>query len=397
MRLTISCIMAAMSSDTKPRRAHSVTWFELFYDLAIVAGVSQAGKIFQKSPTWDTTMLIAAGICVLLLTWLMTTISHGTVVHEIPARRLLVVVQIFAMLIASLAMGKYGLPNYVGLLALAVVFASLALLYAGHVRWRNADRLPDRLIAVSSAISAVCCLLAAWYSYGTTWSDRGWLPPLVLVVILAIVTIPFLGRYMTAVVKSGLLDVEHTKERLGLLVIIVLGEQFIALVAALGTKGSIPNPTAFGMSLVIAYAIWVLYFASDVPRDPPARLGALRGWFALHALLIFGCVSVAAEFSALTLLSADSTDTANIAMWTPLPLVAVTLALAGIGRLGGARGSFVRIQLASAGLLLALTAVDLLWGDDRPWFASTGAVIVIGDALVCAMLRARWSRGQVPN
>jgi len=389
--------MTAMPTEAKHGRAQSVTWFELFYDLVIVASVSQAGKIFQKSPTWGTTFLIAAGIAILLLTWLMTTLSHGTVVHEIPARRLLVVVQIFAMLIAALSMGKYGLPNYVGMIALVVVFASLAVLYAGHIHWRKAGKLPDGRVALASAIAALAFLLSAWYAYGDNWSDHGWIAPCLLTAIIAIVAIPFLGSYLTNLVKSGLFDSEHMKERLGLLVIIVLGEQFIALVAILGTKGTIPNPVAFGLSLVIAYAIWVLYFACDLPRNPPTRIGGLRAWFGLHALLILGCVSVAAEFAALTLFSEGSSDVGNIAMWTPLPLVAVVLALAGLGWLGGARQSYVRIQLICVALLLILTALDFWWGVDRPWFASTGAVVVIGDALACAIIRASSSRGQVPN
>lgn len=388
-------VNAGRMNSSKPAGAAAVphqqpvSWFELFYDLVIIAAVSQAGKVYEKSPTWPTTFLILTGVCVLLIAWLLTTLSHGTISRDIPLRRILVVIQMFAMLIAALSLGKYGLPNYIGLGSLAVVFASIAILYYRQRSWRVDSDLPDGLIATTSSIAAVLFLAAAWYSMGLTSGEAAWRAPVILAAIVAVVAVPTLVTYVRSLVRSSALDLPHLKERLGLLVIIVLGEQFMSLVAILGAKGSIPNPTAFGLSLVVAYSIWVLYFNSDLPRQPPSSAGRLRAWLALHALLVFGVVSVAAEFSSLTLATGDSAEEAVLSLWTPLPLLVVVTALAGLGWVGHANRAYMRIQVVAFILISAVTYVDLTITNHGPWYTSSGALILIADAVTCAIVRSR--------
>ena len=75
------------TGDMHDANAQKVSWFELFYDLIVVAAVSQAGKVLVKSPDWETTALIAAGILVLFTMWLLTTLSHGLFPGDDPVRR----------------------------------------------------------------------------------------------------------------------------------------------------------------------------------------------------------------------------------------------------------------------------------------------------------------------
>ena len=100
---------------------------------------------------------------------------------------------------------------------------------------------------------------------------------------------------------SALLDAEHLGERLGQLVIIVLGEAFVGLVSTLGGRSSIPNPVYFVLTFLVVFAIWTLYFSSVMPAGVPRQSRSAAGVAAHARLLMFGAIGAAAVFSSLTL------------------------------------------------------------------------------------------------
>lgn len=358
-----------------------VSWFELFYDLVLVAAFSQAGKVFVKSPTWDTTALIAVATCLLALVWFMTTLSYGIFHQESGLRRILVVVQMFAMLLASLSLGKYGLANWVGFASLGVVFLSVAALYTNHNKSEGQSRLPNNLLAGASFAAGLLSLILALLISPASAETSRWAAPALLLLLTLVVAIPLLGPYLRTTAKQSRFNFPHLEERLGLLVIIVLGEQFVSLVALLGSKGSIPNPVAFLIALLTAFAIWSLYFTGRFDLTPPTTTGLLRLWLLMHVVLVFGCVSVATEFSSLTLDDVLGSQTLDSRTWTPIPVTVVVAAILMLALIKNASPRFIQIQVISLSILVVLTIADFTLGNESPSFAFTGALVLLADAL----------------
>ncbi|MFM7144837.1 MAG: low temperature requirement protein A, partial [Actinomycetales bacterium] len=108
------------TSETAGREGEKqrVGWFELFYDLVLVATINRAAQVFGDSPTWSTGSLIAGGLAVILVLWLATTVNLGSFAQRSGIRQVLVVVQMVAIVIAALATGQSdGLPTVTGFIA----------------------------------------------------------------------------------------------------------------------------------------------------------------------------------------------------------------------------------------------------------------------------------------
>ena len=388
----------AASSQHTAAQTQVVTWFELFYDLIIVAAVSQAGKVFVKSPDWDTSALITAAVLVLFTVWLLTTLSHGTFPGEHVVRRVLVLVQMFAIIVAALAVGKHGLPNGVGFASLAVAFASLAVLYAVHGPRGDGLRAVSRRVAVALAIAAAAFVGCAVAARTLTSAQAVHVAPLLIVVGIAIVAVPVLFWFLGAAVRNDRIDLHHIEERFGLLVIIVLGESFINLIGVLGFKGYIPSPVFFVLTFVVTYAVWSVYFSSVLPAGTPTTARGLRAWAAGHALLVLAWVAVASAFSDLTLTAFEAAHDGAEGRWSPLPMLAVVVALALLTRLARATDpAMLRVHLIAIGLLVALTLGDLfLTAQELPWFTLLAALVLLGDAIACTVLRMRGGAAPVP-
>lgn len=363
-----------------------VGWFELFYDLVAVAAISQAGKVYLKDPSWETTALIATSILVLFTVWLLTTISHGLFREDSVWRRLILLAQMLGLVVGALAVGHYGLPNWIGFTVLSVVFVTQALIYLVHRRSSPELQRPIRTVVSASIGSAVAFAASAVIALGLDSAQAGVFAPILLALAVVVVVVPLLVSVLPAVLPS--LDLHHLGERFGLLVIIVLGESFINLVGALGSLGEIPNMLAFGSMFAVAYSIWAIYFTSVQAHRVPATIGALRIWIAAHVLLLFSIVAIAVEFTDLTMHDVTELDIASHGNWTPLPLLGAMAALWILARRSpGVPDVMKRLHAGGMAALAVLTAVDFARGAEQvPIWVFLGAAVVIADAVACAVI-----------
>jgi low temperature requirement protein LtrA len=365
-----------------------VGWFELFYDLVIVAGVGYAAHTFAHHPSWALGFWIAAWTMIMFVLWLQTSLHNNLFPGDRPWRRILGLVQMLALVIAALGtVADEGLSNATGFAGLSIAFATVAAIYGlvrvqglpgGRVSW---------LIGGSAAVAALVLLTGLLLPDDAQWNFSG-APTWILVVGVGIATVVLFGPAMGQV--AGRIDDEHLAERLGQLVIIVLGEAFVSLVTALGGLSSIPNPFFFVLTFVVVFAIWTLYFSSVVTADLPRTTGRLRMWLLTHWLLMFGAIGAAAGFSAVTLVPIG-VESANAASeWTTLPLAFVMVALAILTAIGARhQPRLTRIHLAAAGSLVLLALISVfLTPRGENWEIALGSFIVIADAIVVS----RWVR-----
>ncbi len=377
-----------------PEREHQrVGWFELFYDLVIVAAVGNGAHVFGEHPTWETGGWIAVTFLVMFLLWLLTVLVNNTAPGDHPWRRLLILLQMLAVVVACLSVGREeGLPDSVGFVALAVAFGSIALVYALVDHPDPRVRADARVISASTALSAVVLLVGAGVS--GPWGGEGTIAPLLLLGAgIACAGLPLLTVVLGRASRDGRLDSEHLSERVGQLVLIVLGESFVSLVATLGGKPEIPNPFFFVLTFAVVFAIWSIYFSTVMPGGVPTRQpGRLRTWLALHWLLMFGAVGAASGFATLAVVPFATINQGLASAWTPAPLLYVMIALAGLAALAGER-RLLPLHGVACAILLVLVVVQLTVAQGgRAWEIALGAVVVIVDAIVSVRVMRPYDR-----
>jgi low temperature requirement protein LtrA len=367
-----------------------VGWFELFYDLVIVAAVGYAAHTFAHHPTWALGFWIAAWTLIMFVLWLLTALNHNLFPGDHAWRRVLGLVQMLALVVAALGtVSDEGLPNSVGFAGLAVAFGSIGAMYALALRGAGRDSRDVRLLGGASSVGALILLLGLALPDDAEWTLTG-APIWIIAVGVGVVAVPLFGISVGRLASR--IDHEHMAERLGQLVIIVLGESFVSLVSALGGLPSIPNPLFFVITFLVVFAIWTLYFLSVVPAGVPTAPRRLQAWILVHWLLMFGAVGAAAGFSALALVPFGEESSNGAAEWTTLPLAIVLVALVVLTWLGkGAWTPIVGLQAVTAAALVVLAGVGMLVtvGGEN-WEIAIGGMLVMIDAMI-----ARWMERDV--
>lgn len=369
---------------SKNQHGVRVSWFELFYDLVVVASVSHGSHLYVEHPTWGMGTWLAASLVMLMTFWLLTTMSHNLYPGDDIPRRFLVIVQMVALVVASLSLGRgdEGLPDAAGFVALSIAFLSISLVY-----WRCGRQNPEssdvaRVIAPWSLIAAAIMAVGTFLP-----SDgAGIANPIAWAFAIGLLCgiVPLLFIVLNHRTTSEQIDATHLSERMGQLVLIVLGESFVSLIFSLSGESEIPNPLYFLLDFIVVLAIWTLYFTGVVPAGVPATAGRLRMWLGMHVVLIFGAIATAGGLAALTLIPFSDASTAE-GLWTPLPLFYVMLGLLGLSILGR-RPRIVVVSDAIIVALLAALSVLALWviPADAEWLTLVGAALVIVDASLSA-------------
>jgi uncharacterized membrane protein len=109
-----------------------------------------------------------------------------------------------------------------------------------------------------------------------------------------------------------------------------------------------------------------------------------------HALLVFSAVAVAVEFTSLTVGDISGVEMVD-GNWTALPLAgAVGAVLLLTSTVQGASRRIVMVHSIAFAVLIVLALIDNVQSDvTSNALVTTGAVVVIIDAVVCGLLNRR--------
>ncbi|HKG01894.1 MAG TPA: low temperature requirement protein A [Conexibacter sp.] len=269
-----------------------VTPLELFFDLVFVLALTQCTALMAAHPTWEG---LAQGLLVLgVLWWSWVGYSWLTSVvdPEEGAVRLVMFLAMAAFLVAALCVPEaFGSEALLFAVAYGVVRVAHILLFVLASRDDPGLRRATLGLAVSTAIGVGLLLLAAATD---DWVQGG---------LWALALTLDMGGPLLIDPSGWRLVPGHFAERHGLIVIIALGESIVAIGAGAGGHIDAGVVVAAVLGIVVAAALWWLYFDVVAPvstrRLVEAPEGSVRNRMArdsfsyLHFPMIAGIVLVA--------------------------------------------------------------------------------------------------------
>jgi low temperature requirement protein LtrA len=233
--------------------AKRASWLELFYDVAFVAVVAQltylASSHYHVLADWVTVFIVGYSIFV---AWWGTTANRNLQPSENTQDKLFIQLQMAGMFMMSITMPAVFEGHYIGF-----------YLTLGLVRLLQAFMLGRMYSKHPSTRPVTFNLLQGFTVAGMLWIISAFtIDPYHYIVALAALSIDVLtpltkGKGNT----TRYLNVYHLQERLGLFLMLVIGESMIVVaLSSTAAKLNVAQPTVVLSGLVLMIALWWLYF-----------------------------------------------------------------------------------------------------------------------------------------
>jgi low temperature requirement protein LtrA len=257
------------------------TWLELFYDVAFVALVAQLTYLTATNygTLTDFLNIFIVGYAI-FIAWWGTTANRNLQPTENSTDKLIIQLQMVGAFLMSVTMGATFAGEYVWFF---VTFGFVRILQAMMLVLMYYRHPHTRPVTYN--------ILEGILSGALLWVLSGFLPdPWHFVVAFAALTVDILtpltrGRGNTI----RYLNVYHLQERLGLFLMLVIGESMIVVALSnTATSLSITEPAVIFSGLALMIALWWLYF-EDMDRHQGKRPKNLFVFLHSHALL-FGAL-----------------------------------------------------------------------------------------------------------
>ncbi len=278
------------------------SWLELFYDLVFVALVAQLTyAVADYHSTWLDWFHVGIVGYLIFFAWLGTTVSRNLGEEENTIDRLLVQLQMVFAFSMSLSLvdvfaGQFDqfLMGYV-LVRLVQVFL---IMRVNRQKPEEAPKTNNILQGVMVALALVfaATLVPAPYAYIL----------IVMGIVLEIAAPLTKGKGN----KPRMLNVHHLQERLGLFLMLVIGESVLVVaIANTAAGGESTNPLVVVAGLIMMMAFWWTYFRHLEVCGSGLRPKNMILYLHAHAWLFGSVVLAAAGFKNLLkhteLLAAD--------------------------------------------------------------------------------------------
>ncbi|WP_210718704.1 low temperature requirement protein A [Streptomyces galbus] len=264
--------------------ARHASWLELFFDLVAVAGVAQLARLLQGEPDAHDVAVYAVLFVTFWTAWISNTL-YGDVAAERTRTRTLLL-GMFGLTVMAAAVHGVRDGEHARAFALAYVIARL---FANRV-WQQRHQRVEGWPAARLTLGVAPWIASLW---AVEESVRLWLWTVGLLLDLAITLAAPAGRTIRrrvpeppprpprrdrgsgspVPVTPARLDSEHLAERLGLFVLIVLGEGVYQLVEAASDTPwdrdlHLTAPAAF-LTLTLLWSLCLRRGHGGVPFLPP--------------------------------------------------------------------------------------------------------------------------------
>jgi low temperature requirement protein LtrA len=277
------------SEKRKEEKERHATWLELFYDLVFVAVVSQLSENLSHNISLAGVLSFIALFVPVWFAWIGAAFFATRFGTDDLAHRILTLLQMMGA--AAMAVNVSH--------ALGETSAGFALSYAA-IRFllvveyvRIGRRIPStkpltERYSVGFASSAVI------------WTISAFVPPPLRFILWAIgLTIDFIIPLSAGQLAIKFAPhVSHLPERMGLFVIIVLGESILGIVVGLaGHEWDIYSSLSVGLGLSIPFSLWWIYFdniggSAIRAATEKGKRGIYYIWLYVHFPLVVGLTAI---------------------------------------------------------------------------------------------------------
>jgi low temperature requirement protein LtrA len=360
-----------------------VEWLELFFDLVVVAAVAVLSDALREEPTWGGLGLFLVTYGALWLAW-VSVVMYTDVAAELTRVRTVVVSMFLVAVMAAASPGHTGDRAN----AFAVAFL-LVRLFAARGSLRT-GRLMTAWPLLQFGSFTIPWVVSLWVAEPAKYYL--WGAAILFELALTIwrgdqVAQDHIAGFQERAEKRRTVEAErresrrpsrglpslvtvdvdraHLDERLGLFVIIVLGESVAALVlTAARTPWSRGFVSLCVASFVLLVLLWLLTFSYGFASAPGVHLGDLPPRFGLplHLASTLGILLLAVGLGEA---AADPDHLHGLILWSTCAGLSLHAAASGVaGLIGGAqRFWLLTCALPTVAFPLVLAALDTAYDD----------------------------------
>lgn len=261
------------------------TWLELFFDLVLVAAITQVGHLLVKVNSIYDVLIYFGLFWMIFWVWCGHTIYSTRFDTDDPIFRVLTFLNMFTLIVMAIEVhnAAHGHGEIFGVAFLSSRVILLVLLARAHRHVPNI-RAITKVYLIGFFLGALI--------FSTSYLFHGKQVYLIWAIALFIEAwIPWIIWKMPHVTRH--ISVEHISERFGLFTIIVLGEGVIALVSGLvNIEWASNSIITAALSFIIIATIWWIYFRHIERAAGSIQLGSGQPYIYSHFPLLVGIVSV---------------------------------------------------------------------------------------------------------
>ncbi|HEY5319676.1 MAG TPA: low temperature requirement protein A [Galbitalea sp.] len=276
--MTESSARAPEDAGTSPADGRRVDWLELFFDLAFVAFITQLAHGLHGSPgPLEFLVFVAWSIPAW---WAWTNILVGVnLLPTLPARPLGIALLLAMGFVGLMAASVTDNVDRAWAFSFACAGLRLILLVLWLYRGKNSRRALWRTFAYNGA-TALIWIAAAFVP--TPFNFALW----ALAILIEVLLLRFGDMTRSTTVQ---VDSAHASERLGLFMIILMGESVLSLVTSLAQHWSAGSGLAalLGFVAICALAWGFFVFGTSTMEQGLARLSTTRDLAGLLDTVMF--------------------------------------------------------------------------------------------------------------
>ncbi|MCS5718476.1 low temperature requirement protein A [Herbiconiux sp. CPCC 205763] len=241
--------MTAAPESKSSRGAH---WLELFFDLVMVAYISQIAHTLHGDPSWTQTLAFFAFLAIAWWAWVNATITMNLFGARItPMIWITVTLGMVALGVMAASVAEATTDR-----AAAFALGNAAIRLVWVFPWlknRRASGAPWWRPILYSVVPASLWLVSIFTA--PPWQYVLWATALAIEIAI----LSFLGRSKQTWLNETL-NVEHLSERVGLLVVIVFGESILTIISELDSHWSATSAlTGFLGFAAVSMLAWIFF------------------------------------------------------------------------------------------------------------------------------------------
>ena len=278
-----------MGYEKAKEKERDVSWLELFYDLVFAAAIAQLGQNLSHDLSVQGFVEYVVLFVIVCWAWTGATFYATRFETDDLVHRILILLQMAGAV--SLAVNSNQAFDETSIGFIVSYIATRSFLIIEYIR--TGKKITDARPLTSKYSIGFSCTTVLWMISIFAPAPFSFILWVLAVITDIIVTILITKKYINLRPNTV-----HLSKRMGLFVIIVLGETIFGLVASLSPlEWSIPTILGMGTGITIAFGLWWIYFDTVDGSAIRAlkennRIGIYLSWLYLHFPLLIGLASM---------------------------------------------------------------------------------------------------------